>query len=369
MNPVIMARKFAVDGQLVTVEPTGSGNVNDTYLAIFRTVFDENRFILQRINGRVFADPAAIMHNMCLVTSHVHGKLEAEHESADRIWQLPRVIPAKDGAEFLLDGSGKTWRAISLIASAHASETIQSLEHAKEAGTVVGQFQRLISDIDPANLHVTLPGFHVAPEYLEQFDAALATADGAERAHSSSESENCLRFVNERRELCSVLENAREKGHLQVRPIHGDPKVGNIMIDDATGKGTCIIDLDTVMPGLVHYDFGDCMRSCCNPAGEEVRDLSRVYFDVDLCEAIYRGYMIHAKRFLTDADVEHLYDAVRLLTFELGLRFYKDFIEGDVYFKTSYASHNLNRARVQFRLCESIETRERQIRRIFESNR
>jgi Ser/Thr protein kinase RdoA (MazF antagonist) len=362
-----MAQKFSIDGHLVTVEPTGSGNVNDTFLAIFRTVFDENRFILQRVNGKVFSNPAAIMHNMCLVTSHVHEKLKAEQEGADRIWQLPKVIPAKDGSDFLQDGDGSTWRAISLIASARAYEKVQGVEHAFEAGTVLGQFQRLISDIPPSALKVTLPGFHITPGYLAKLDAALARDFGRDRAESSAESERCLDFINARREWCSVLEDAKAAGTLEARPIHGDPKISNIMIDDATGKGTCIIDLDTVMPGLVHYDFGDCMRSCCNPAGEEARDIRQVYFDTDLCEAILKGYMIHAGQFLSPADVSFLYDSIRLITFELGLRFYADFLSGDTYFKTSYDAHNLNRARVQFKLCQSIETRERQIRQLVDS--
>jgi Ser/Thr protein kinase RdoA (MazF antagonist) len=149
-----------------------------------------------------------------------------------------------------------------------------------------------------------------------------------------------------------------------LRVVHGDPKISNIMIDDATGKGTCIVDLDTVKPGLIHYDFGDCLRSCCNPAGEETQDMSRVLFDTDLCEAIVRGYMVHARSFLTEADREYLYDSIRLIAFELGLRFFADYIAGDVYFKTRHDGQNLNRARVQFKLTESIEAREKQIRGI-----
>jgi len=172
--------------------------------------------------------------------------------------------------------------------------------------------------------------------------------------------------VEKRREWCSVLEDARERGELKLRPIHGDPKIANVMIDDATGKGTCIVDLDTVKPGLIHYDFGDCLRSCCNPGGEETRDLSQVYFDTDLCRPIIRGYLAHARSFLSDADRHYLFDAIRLIAFELGLRFFADYLAGDVYFKTHYDGQNLNRARVQFRLTESIETRENVIRRVLD---
>jgi len=364
MRAGLIAQQFDVAGRLVTVESTGEGNVNDTYLAVFRTTFSEERFILQRINARVFPRPALIMENMRVVTDHVHRRLEEEADRSDRIWQLPRVIPAKDGQDFVVDGDGGYWRAISLIASAHSYGQVQSVEHAHEAGFVLGQFQRVISDLPPEKLHDTLEGFHITPLYLEKLDAALETPEGQARLKSSVEAERCHRFVQARREWCSVLEDAKARGELALRPIHGDPKITNIMIDDATGKGTCIIDLDTVKPGLIHYDFGDCLRSCCNPAGEEVLDLSRVLFDTDLCEAIVRGYMVHAKDFLTDADRQYLYDSVRLIAFELGLRFFADYIAGDVYFKVHYDGQNLNRARVQLKLAESIETRETMIRRI-----
>jgi Ser/Thr protein kinase RdoA (MazF antagonist) len=366
MKPAVVSQQFSVEGRLVTVTPTGSGNINDTYLAIYRTTFSEFQFILQRLNPRVFRSPETVMHNMRKVTQHVHRRLEAEAEEADRIWQLPRIIPTKDGRDFLFDEDGDCWRALSLIGSARAFDKVQGLEHAQEAGSVLGQFHRLTSDLPVEQLLDPLPGFHITPGYLAQLDEALHADEGRARVHSSDEARRCLRFVQERRDWCSVLEDAHAGGALPIRTIHGDPKVTNIMIDDITGKGTCIIDLDTVKPGLVQYDFGDCMRSCCNPAGEEVQDLSDVYFDTDLCAAIARGYMRCAGGFLTEADRQFLYDSIRLITFELGLRFFADYVAGDRYFKVKYDGQNLHRARVQFRLCESIETRESIIRKTLE---
>ena len=168
--------------------------------------------------------------------------------------------------------------------------------------------------------------------------------------------------MEERRDLALCLEKAYAAGELKKRMFHGDPKVNNIMIDDITGKGTAVIDLDTVSPGLVHVDFGDALRSICNPAGEEETNLSKVVFDEDICAAFCKGYMREAGAFLTSADREYLYDSIRLLPFELGLRFFQDYLNGNVYFKTKTPEQNLNRARVQFRLCESIEARERSIR-------
>lgn len=367
MKAALIAQQFSVAGRLVTAEPTGSGNVNDTYLIVFRTTFSEERFILQRINKRVFPNPPHIMENMRRVTEHVHQRLEQEAHLSDRIWQLPRVIAARDGKDFVLDADGEYWRAISHIASAHSYQSIQSLEHAHEAGFVLGQFERLISDIPPESLHDTLEGFHITPRYLVGFDDAVGRPDGQARLKISKEAERCFHFVQERRDWCSILEQAREKGELQLRPIHGDPKISNVMVDDATGKGTCIVDLDTVKPGLVHYDIGDCLRSACNPAGEESLDLNKVFFDTDMCQAIVKGYMKHARTFLTERDKHYLFDCIRLIAFELGLRFFSDYLAGDTYFKTHHEGQNLNRARVQFKLCESIETREPIIRKILES--
>ena len=307
------------------------------------------------------------MANMQVVTERVHARLEKEAHVSDRIWQLPRIIPTKDGKNFTQDGDGGYWRAISHIASATSYEQVQNLEHAYEVGFVLGQFQRLISDIPTDLLRDTLVGFHITPGYLKTLDDVVDTVEGKVRLDGMTEARRCLQFVQDRRDWCSVLEDAKERGELKLRPIHGDPKVANIMIDDATGKGTCIVDLDTVKPGLVQYDFGDCLRSACNPAGEEASDIGSVHFDTDLCKVIVKGYMTLAGDFLTDADHHYLYDSIRLITFELGLRFFADYVAGDRYFKVQHDMQNLNRARVQFRLCESIEANESGIRKIIET--
>ena len=226
---------------------------------------------------------------------------------------------------------------------------------------MLGQFHRLLSSMNPLSLRDTLPGFHETPKYLEKYDTVIRTAEAQELIESSMEVRNLQRFVEERREYSAVLQNALKAGELGIRLIHGDPKVSNIMIDEDTGKGTAIVDLDTAKPGLIHYDFGDALRSLCNREGEETSDFGKVVFDLDLCEAFVRGYMTYARDFLTEDDKKYLYDAIRLITFELGLRFFEDYLSGSVYFKVKSPEQNLQRAKVQFRLCESIETRKRQI--------
>lgn len=361
-----VAQRFAVKGRLVAVQPVPGGNVNDTHLAVFRTTFSEERIILQRINHRVFKRPDWIMANLRRVTDHVHRRLREEGAGEDRIWQLPRIVPTRGGKDWVSDGRGGFWRALTLIASAVSHDRAQGPEHAFEAGTVLGQFHRLLSDLPPGKLRDTLPGFHVTPLYLERYDTTRASAAASRRLRASVEAARLARFVEDRRAFASVLEDARVLGELTPRLIHGDPKVNNVLLDELTGKGTCIVDLDTVKPGLIHYDFGDALRSIANPAGEEEIDLAKVYFDTTLCEAFVRGYNSRARDFLTAADRKYLYDSIRLISFELGLRFFEDYLAGDRYFKVRSEGHNLHRARVQFRLCESIEAREPDIRRILD---
>jgi Ser/Thr protein kinase RdoA (MazF antagonist) len=355
-----------VKGRLAGIRPLGSGNVNDTYLAVFRTHFSEERVVIQRINSKVFPRPDWIMENMSVLTQHCHEQLMKEADDADRIWQIPRVIPCTNGKDCFVDEQGETWRALTLIASAESFEIAQGAEHAHECGTVLGQFHRLISGIDPERLHDTLPGYHETPGYLAKYDATMQTNSAQELIADSEQASSLHKFVEARREFASVLQHALETGELQTRLIHGDPKVSNIMIDEDSGKGTSMIDLDTVKPGLIHYDFGDALRSLCNRVGEETNNLFDVAFDLDLCDAFVQGYMTYAKEFLSPNDQKYLYDSVRLITFELGLRFFQDYLAGNVYFKVRSPEQNLHRAQVQFKLCESIEIRKRQIKQLLE---
>ncbi len=366
MTPTVVAEQFKVSGQLASIRPTGCGNVNDTYLAVFRTHFSEERIIVQRVNDHVFARPEWIMENLSILTNHCHKQLLAESATADRIWQLPRIVPCRNGQDYFIDDKGGFWRALTLIASASSFDIAQSTEHAYEVGTVLGQFHRLISRMNPLSLRDTLPGFHETPKYLEQYDAVAKTPEALALAEHSLEVRTLQRFVEDRRDFASVLQNALDDGKLGLRLIHGDPKVSNIMIDNDTGKGTAIIDLDTAKPGLIHYDFGDALRSLCNREGEETAELGKVVFDLEMCDAFVCGYLSHARDFLTNTDKKFLYNSIRLITFELGLRFFQDYLAGNVYFKVTSPEQNLQRAKVQFRLCESIERREQQIRKVVE---
>ena len=364
MTPESIAAEFDVPGQVVTVLSIDTGNVNDSYWVVKRTTYSEVQFVLQRISQAVFSKPDLVMANMRAITDYSHERLEEQLSSSNRIWQLPKVIMTLDGKDYFVDAKGSYWRALSMIASATSHEKVMNVEHAHEAGYVLGHFQRIISDFPIERLADTLPGFHITPGYLSFHDKVVESDRAQQKLAASMEARRIEAFIQERREFVPVLEDALARGELKLRPIHGDPKITNIMMDDITGKGTAIIDLDTVKPGLVHYDFGDCVRSVCNPAGEEPTDLNKVLVDLDFFEALVRGYLKQASNFLTDWDHKYLYDSVRLISFELGLRFFTDYLAGDIYFKTNYESQNLNRGRVQMKLCESIEVRESMLRRV-----
>jgi hypothetical protein len=361
-----VASQFTPQGQVLDVREYGRGNVNDTFLLtvghlplpVSPEVPREARFILQRLNTRIFRQPELVMGNLVTMTQHLDQRLPRQPLRPGRRFEVPRVLLAPDGRDHVLDGAGSFWRALSFIEHAETCDIIKNEHHGREVGYALGLFHQLLSDLPAARLADTLPGFHVTPGYLRHYDEVLA----AQGAPPSAEVAYCLKKVAERRAWAPVLEEAKEQGRLRLRPIHGDPKVNNVMLDIATGEAVALVDLDTVKPGLLHYDIGDCLRSGCNPSGEETEAWEEVRFEPDLGRAILAGYLPRARDFLTEHDYAYLYDAVRLLTFELGLRFLTDYLAGNVYFKARHREHNLARALVQFKLCDSIESQVTAIR-------
>jgi Ser/Thr protein kinase RdoA (MazF antagonist) len=273
---------------------------------------------------------------------------------------VPRVLPARDERDRWIDPDGSFWRALRYVGRSRSEDVVRDAGQAREIGWALGTFHDLVSDVPPELLADTLEGFHVTPLYLRRYQEVLAKNGGGR----GSETARCVRFVDERKGGVHVLEEARAMGRLRPRPIHGDPKVNNVLFDESSGLAVALIDLDTVKPGLVHYDIGDCVRSACNPLGEEAGRWEEVRFEPDLGRALLEGYLSAARRFLSEYDYEYVYDAIRLIAFELGLRFFTDYLEGNVYFRAEREEHNLSRALVQFRLTESIEDQERAIRAI-----
>ncbi|MGF1990678.1 MAG: phosphotransferase enzyme family protein [Nostoc sp. ZfuVER08] len=358
-NLVAIANQFARLGKVTATKAFGSGNINDTFLVTLDSS-EQQHFVLQRINTQVFRQPKLIMQNMCIFTEHVRQKLQ--FTPLNRRWEVPQVLLTKNEEDHWRDVDGSFWRAISFIEDSQSFDTMHDRSHAQEIGYALGMFHNLISDLPPEKLADTLQGFHITPLYLQQYNQALATT----KVPKTPEVNYCLEFVSDRQTFAHILENAKTQGILPLRLMHGDPKINNVMFDTATQQAVSVIDLDTVKPGLVHYDIGDCLRSGCNPVGEETQNFQSVYFDTDLCQRILAGYLSVAKAFLTANDYAYIYDAIRLITFELGLRFFTDYLAGNVYFKVKYPEHNLARAMVQFKLTESIESQETQIRKIIE---
>jgi Ser/Thr protein kinase RdoA (MazF antagonist) len=346
-----LARNFSQQGEVAEVLEYGSGNVNDTFLVTMEGPGAPG-FILQRLNLRVFRRPELVMGNLRTVTEHVHRRLEHQPLGPNRRFELPRVLLTREGRDHIIDPKGSFWRALSFIPGTETFDIIKDKNHGQEVGWALGLFHQLLCDLPADRLADTLPGFHVTPGYLRNYDKVLENHG----AVKSPEVDYGVKFVAHRRTWASVLEEAKAQGKLSLRPIHGDPKVNNVMLDTATGQAVGLVDLDTVKPGLVHYDIGDCLRSGCNLQGEETEHWEEVRFEPEMARAILQGYVSQARGFLTDNDLAYVFDAIRLIAFELGLRFFTDHLAGNVYFKARHHGHNLMRALVQFKLTESIES-------------
>ena len=339
-----IAGRFQFHGQFVAAEPYGTGHINDTYAVTFDQAGSRVRYILQRINHNVFKDPAALMDNVQRVTAHLHSKLAGQENASRRVLTL---VPTHEGRSCHQDATGDFWRAYLFIERARTYDAVESARQARQAAHAFGHFQQLLADLPAPPLHSTIPDFHHTPKRFAHFQNVLA-ADAANRA-SLAKAE--IQFVLRNETMVGVLLEAG----LPERVTHNDTKFNNVMLDDGTGEGICVIDLDTVMPGLALYDFGDMVRTTTCPAKEDERDLSRIEMRFDMFDALVCGYLESAAGFLTNAEREHLAFSGKLITFEIGLRFLTDFLEGDVYFKVHREQHNLDRARTQLKLVESIE--------------
>ncbi len=345
-----LASRFAVDPPVREVRPLGKGLINET----FSVSAGGGHYVLQRINARVFPYPEQIMANLRALCGHA-----ARHPDAGI--RIPALIPTRNGDAFLRATDGGIWRLMEMIPDAVTLTRIETSMQAHETGRALGRFHGLVGSLPPERLGLSLPGFHRTPRYLDRLFTALEPGDRA--AHSDSV-RACVSFVRARTGLAEVLESARDSGRIRVRVTHGDPKIDNILFSRADGRALALIDLDTVQPGLIQHDLGDCLRSACNRRGEDARGEEAVRFDLNVCRGIVAGYAEATRGRLTDDDTALLYDAVRLMPFELGVRFLTDHLEGDRYFRVREPGENLRKAGVQFALVEDIERNEHRIRGI-----
>jgi len=346
--------------EVLVVAPLGSGHINDTLLVTFAAGLPRQA-VLQRLNQAVFPAPEQIMANLTVLAEHLEARLSQEPLGGADPRMVVRPLGGSAGQCYHRTPNGDFWRLLSYVAAAEPKEALASPEMAREVGRGLGTFHRLTADLDPSRLADTLPGFHVTPAYLARYDRlAAARRIGAELPGEAQ----CREVIATHRELAGVLEDAAARGRIHPRVIHGDPRLANFLFDRESGRVAALVDLDTVKPGLLHYDLGDFLRSCSNPVGDDPVGLHAVHFDLNICGELLGGYLAEAGATLGAADYELIYPAVRLLALELGLRFFSDHLAGDVYFKTERPGQNLHRAMGQFRLLASIEAQEVEIRAI-----
>jgi hypothetical protein len=355
-NVSAAARQFQFIGEFVSATPYGSGHINDSYCVVFHQAGVPTRYMLQRINHSIFRNPVALMENIERVTSHLATQVAGEPDCDRRVLTL---IPARDGRAWHSDPDGNYWRAYRFIENARTYDAVESTQQAFQAAKAVGRFQQLLVNLPAPRLHDTIPDFHHTPKRFTALEHAISS-DPAGRAIQAKPE---IEFALAHQSIARVLLDA----NLPERVTHNDTKFNNVMLDNATGQAICVIDLDTVMPGLAPYDFGDMVRTTTSPVAEDERDLSRVAMQFPMFEALVRGYLSSAGVFLTMAEKQCLVASAKLITFEQGIRFLADHLMGDAYYKVSYPGHNLGRCRTQFKLIESIERQEERMNRLVES--
>lgn len=334
----------------VHAHPYGSGHINDTYCAWYDQAGQRLRYIHQRINHDIFKDPVALMGNVERVTSHALRRLlDAGHPEARR--RTLTCLPSNDGNAWAFDDDGNCWRTYPFIERARGYDELETNRQAEEAARAFGEFQKLAADLEGGRLHETVPDFHHTPRRLQALESAVTEADRDRRDAAKAEIEVVLSHADD----CAVVTDLIARGEIPERVTHNDTKLNNVLLDDVTSEGVCVIDLDTTMPGSVLYDFGDMIRTACPTSREDETDLSRMDLRLDRLDALLRGYLASAGDFLNQAEIDHLAFSGKLLSLECGIRFLTDFLRGDVYFKTRRPNHNLDRCRAQFALLGAIE--------------
>lgn len=341
-------QKFVVQGTFTEAIPYGSGHINDTYL-VKTSESDCPDYILQRINNAIFTDVPALQENIQKVTRHLQQNISKTNQPEPERKALT-LLPSLDGSLFYIDNQANYWRMFLFIRESVSYDRVPSEQLAFEGGKAFGQFQKQLSDFDAGQLHITIPNFHNIRERLNSFYQAIKMADKTRLMECRSD----IEAVECRTPEILAFYTKIEQGDFPLRVTHNDTKFNNILFD-TNGKALCIIDLDTVMPGTVLFDFGDAIRTVANTALEDEPDVTLVHFNVDFYTAYARGFMTETKQLLTPAERAWLAFAPRYMTFIIGLRFLTDYLNNDVYFKIKYPQHNLVRARNQFALLSSME--------------
>ncbi len=341
---------FRFNGQLISEQPYGSGHINDTYLLVFEEPEKgQNKKILQRMNIQIFKRPVELMENIRNVTAYLRERIMEKGGDPER--ETLNLVFSLDGKPYYIDSEGGYWRAYQFITGASCYDQVKKPEDFYESAYSFGNFQRMLAEYPADTLYETIPGFHDTKARFAAFKKAVE-ADAFGRAEAVRKEIN---FAYAHEDITGVLGEMLEKKEIPLRVTHNDTKLNNIMIDDVTGKGICVIDLDTVMPGLAVNDFGDSIRFGASTAAEDETDLDKVHCDMDLFEVYTKGFIEGCGGSLTARELEMLPMGAKVMTFECGLRFLSDYLEGDHYFKIHRAGQNLDRCRTQFKLVEDME--------------
>jgi aminoglycoside phosphotransferase (APT) family kinase protein len=348
----VVAEAFAIPGQWITSAPLRTGWINETWIASFDDAGRRVRYVQQRINSRVFRDPARVMENVARVTAHVLAALERAG-APERERRALHLVPARDGSPCWIDGAGETWRTWRYVEGASSRDIVTSPAEAAAAAEAFARFQAQVADLPGPRLHETIPDFQNARVRFEQLTQAASAAAAGRLAAGRAE----LAFARAREPLVDRLQQLAAAGRIPERVTHGDTKINNLLFDEASGEPVCVIDLDTVMPGFAVYDFGDLARTAATRAAEDERDLSRVRVETDLFAALAAGWLRGAGTLLLPAERAELVFAARLLPLVIGMRFLADHLAGDRYFRCERSGHNLDRARAQFALAADFERR------------
>ena len=342
--------RFAVPGRLLSLDPHTSGLINHSWVAAFEAPEGRRRYFLQQINRHVFHRPDEVMENMERVTRHVALRL-SQAGSPDAARRVLTLVPTREGASRHVDAAGETWRLVPWVEGTHATERATTEAEARETARAFGRFLAQLQDLPGPPLHETILAFHDTPARLAAFERAVAKGPRSRAASCRSEIEALL----DRRPLASALALAAARGEIPVRPTHNDAKIANVLFDDASGEALCVVDLDTVMPGLSLHDFGDLARSTVSDSEEDERDLSRVSVRVPVFAALARGFIEGAGDALSPAERALLVTGAEVIVYEQAIRFLADHLDGDRYYRTTRPGHNLDRARTQVRLLEGLE--------------
>ena len=341
---------FDYEGKLLSKEPFGSGHINDTYLLKYEiSEMGILKVILQRMNREIFTNPVELMENVVGVTTFLRKKIIENGGDPER--ETLNVIPAKDGKPYYVDSKGEYWRSYVYITDASSYDQVEKPEDFYESAVAFGHFQRMLADYPAETLNETIKDFHDTKKRLQ----ALKNAVKEDGCHRASGVQKEINFALEHEEIADVFGDLLRKGELPLRVTHNDTKLNNVMIDLATGKGICVVDLDTVMPGLAMNDFGDAIRFGASTALEDEKDLSKVSCNMELYEAYVKGFLESCGDKLTRKEIELLPMGAKVMTYECGIRFLTDYLEGDHYYKIDREEHNLDRCRTQFKLVADME--------------